>query len=668
MKAVFVGYSHADAAWRSPSPFIPFLKYGCLSLKEGHLRTLDPERKLFLKLATMRVYNSILLGAFGLASFNTLSGLPLQKHSPFVWYLLHGDILISPTMTLVQLCFPPHPNNYNVLRRYQATHRGSSSKRLRKEHGYGPTTTFHRYLAEAAGLSPWHRRQRWEDLQAAKSDKPLQPHPPLPRRTYDLDSWIEFWKKNQMVAPLVGTQSQSGAVVAGTSSSSTTPQPARTPQNHGKPLLATPQSSIPSICSVGSPPAGSPLAKSSIRKGPQSATSVESDSIPSPALLLVSSSAPTSAPSSSLISDPQSSASVSGPYLGPQPSLPSSKPAPSPSISKAESRPQPSIAVSDSQLPSKLSSSTSVSLSRMDINVWEKDSDWTSASKVKLSGGLDNILLNCYMNSMLQLLRHCDGFVPLIQGLRHKLSSIAPGDQTTSVSQCKEMGQVIEDILKQEQRPPNARELKTTTNPQRFLSTMETFFNPGNQHDVSEAAYRIMEMLDNCAEIIPEEYVDIVNGFFRIKCRGKNKTDFVLSREIVQLPKVLMVSLSRISGSLKDKRRVFSEDIIDFGELVTKGGPLFGQSTTYELRAIVFHSGDTESGHYYTFIKKDIELEKFAGTCGQTKTMSFRWVLYDDSRVTPVTGTTMNDVLRGIYWKDPEATPYLFAYNLLEHN
>ncbi|KAG0239055.1 hypothetical protein BGX31_003073 [Mortierella sp. GBA43] len=365
----------------------------------------------------------------------------------------------------------------------------------------------------------------------------------------------------------------------------------------------------------------------------------------------------------------------------------------------------------------------------MDINVWEKDSDWTSASKVKLSGGLDNILLNCYMNSMLQLLRHCDGFVPLIQGLRHKLSSIAPGDQTTSVSQCKEMGQVIEDILKQEQRPPNARELKTTTNPQRFLSTMETFFNPGNQHDVSEAAYRIMEMLDNCAEIIPEEYVDIVNGFFRIKvrttlvcqkclhetstsdqqtciamsidaakvnretagcqytlfkgisrvlfdtgddfckqCRGKNKTDFVLSREIVQLPKVLMVSLSRISGSLKDKRRVFSEDIIDFGELVTKGGPLFGQSTTYELRAIVFHSGDTESGHYYTFIKKDIELEKFAGTCGQTKTMSFRWVLYDDSRVTPVTGTTMNDVLRGIYWKDPEATPYLFAYNLLEHN
>lgn len=251
------------------------------------------------------------------------------------------------------------------------------------------------------------------------------------------------------------------------------------------------------------------------------------------------------------------------------------------------------------------------------------------------------------------------------------------------------------------------------------IGTYRAQFKADIQHDVCETADRIVEMLGDCATLISQSCVDAVSDLFFTKvrtnftcleclhdnctieqfgqhsyiaipidnsknnrrnavagyslftglvrtladpddlmckeCPKKDKEDFVFSREIVHLPRLLMVNLVRPGASVKDTRAVFSESIIDFGKLVTTDGTFLGQSTTYgmvqhfvtilvislrypvltrpvaccvcwvELRAIVFHKGNNTSGHYYVFVKKRVELEKTLGTWKRTKTMVFDW-------------------------------------------
>ncbi|KAF9917051.1 hypothetical protein BGZ65_000021, partial [Modicella reniformis] len=86
--------------------------------------------------------------------------------------------------------------------------------------------------------------------------------------------------------------------------------------------------------------------------------------------------------------------------------------------------------------------------------------------------------------------------------------------------------------------------------------------------------------------------------------------DVNISRGIIQLPRILMISACINLTGQKDMRRFYSEDTLDFGDFVATDGSFTGNSTTYELRAIVIHCGDPGSGHFYVFIKKRMELEK----------------------------------------------------------
>lgn len=340
----------------------------------------------------------------------------------------------------------------------------------------------------------------------------LLPSFPQSRPADSVESWMKFCHENHSTVPQTTFQLQD----------SVASQPVCTLQTQGTTLPGTPQSSFPLDSSAGSAsqlvgsytgPSSQPSGTSSGTGRPPS-TSL-SGSGPSPSgppprrghqpsgtsprsasqLLSIPTWHSSSTPSSR--AGPGSSPSVTPSRSGSQPSAsllasgsqpscsivgsasqsPGSLPSSALSSGSFGAVPRGSFAKSGSRLPGNLVSAPSAPVlsSIYEIDVWERDSGWTNGSKVKLSGGLDNVSLNCYLSSLLQSLRHCNGFTDLIVDLCRQLSSVAPGNQTlSSVNWCKEMGLVIENMFVQEQRfPNNTYECRTATNPQRLIDSMK---------------------------------------------------------------------------------------------------------------------------------------------------------------------------------------------------
>lgn len=127
-----------------------------------------------------------------------------------------------------------------------------------------------------------------------------------------------------------------------------------------------------------------------------------------------------------------------------------------------------------------------------------------------------------------------------------------------------------------------------------------------------------------------------------INC-GK-QTLAVLDRDLIKLPKVLIISFKRLIFSGKMRKildRVEYEENINLQPLLdTKyEKDKVNKCSTYQLMAIIVHKGKLKKGRYMAYVKKE----------------NNQWYLADNEQVT---GVTIEDVL--------EQEPYLMFYSRVQ--
>lgn len=119
--------------------------------------------------------------------------------------------------------------------------------------------------------------------------------------------------------------------------------------------------------------------------------------------------------------------------------------------------------------------------------------------------------------------------------------------------------------------------------------------------DLSIPEKETITLYDCLDTFFKEEYLCDDNALFDDKTNEK-KNVYKITKMVYE-PNILVFNLKRwIKYNKKNKSKISFEPIIDMS-------PYSLNPCRYELFAIINHDGNVYSGHYYSFIKKDIWLE-----------------------------------------------------------
>ncbi|KAI8598152.1 hypothetical protein EDD21DRAFT_383353 [Dissophora ornata] len=140
------------------------------------------------------------------------------------------------------------------------------------------------------------------------------------------------------------------------------------------------------------------------------------------------------------------------------------------------------------------------------------------------------------------------------------------------------------------------------------------------------------------------------NQRFCDKCNSKE--DAHVYHYFTSLPKVMILRLQRYNfkeDAMKLQNGVSCTEKMDFEKWMSQDYK--GPDVNYELCAIIVHRGRViASGHYYVYIKKDVEIETtIIEPEGESRVEKkvFRWLKYNDSSVDPVSDEDMDRVFSG---------------------
>ncbi|KAF9583781.1 hypothetical protein BGW38_008555 [Lunasporangiospora selenospora] len=197
---------------------------------------------------------------------------------------------------------------------------------------------------------------------------------------------------------------------------------------------------------------------------------------------------------------------------------------------------------------------------------------------------------------------------------------------------------------------------------------------------IDEANPTLVRDLDwGISETMKMEHMQGDNQRFCERCN--RKADAHVNHYFTRLPKLVILRLQRCNfkqGAVKLPNGVSCSELMNFGQWLKKDYQ--GPSPSYELCAIIIHRGQViTSGHYYTYIKKSVEIESTnVGPDGESssKKTSYRWLKFNDSIVEPVSDQDIQKVLSGnvrlsesgkptagsSIMDSDVATPYIYVY------
>jgi len=280
--------------------------------------------------------------------------------------------------------------------------------------------------------------------------------------------------------------------------------------------------------------------------------------------------------------------------------------------------------------------------------------------------GLQNQGATCYMNSLLQTLYHTSFFaravfmlptenddplksVPLALqrvffGLKYSPTAVSTKELTHSFGwdshdsfqqhDVQELNRVLTEKLEDKMRGTPAEgmltqllsgtiEHKIHCTQVKFDSTREETF-----YDLSidvQGCRDLYNSLDKYTE------VELLDGDNMYMAEGFGKQPAEKGCKFLKLPPVLHLQLKRWVFDWETERSVKLNDKFDFPmtldleRYVSDNAPK-GQSTVYELYAVLIHSGGAGGGHYYLY---------------QRPTPKNEWFLFNDQRVAKVGATTV---------------------------
>ncbi|KAF9903617.1 Ubiquitin carboxyl-terminal hydrolase 46 [Lobosporangium transversale] len=170
-------------------------------------------------------------------------------------------------------------------------------------------------------------------------------------------------------------------------------------------------------------------------------------------------------------------------------------------------------------------------------------------------------------------------------------------------------------------------------------------------------------------ETMKMEHMKDDNQRFCEKCNSKE--DAHIYHYLTSLPKIMILRLQRYNfseGAVKLQNRVSCTERMNFSKWMSKDHQ--GGALDYELCAIIVHRGRAiTSGHYYVYIKKDVEIEsEITEPTGETynEKKSFRWLKYNDASVDPVSEEDMTRLFSGDINMQAKKSGNLNGYNAAE--
>ncbi|KAI1300688.1 Ubiquitin carboxyl-terminal hydrolase 12 [Mortierella claussenii] len=151
-------------------------------------------------------------------------------------------------------------------------------------------------------------------------------------------------------------------------------------------------------------------------------------------------------------------------------------------------------------------------------------------------------------------------------------------------------------------------------------------------------------------ETMKMEHMKDDNQRFCEKCNSKE--DAHVYHYFTSLPKIMILRLQRynfMQGAVKLQNSVSCTRRMNFSKWMSQDHQ--GDHLDYELCAIIVHRGRAiTSGHYYVYIKKDVEMEtEITEPDGEIRIekKTFRWLKYNDASVDPVSEEDMARVFSG---------------------
>lgn len=159
---------------------------------------------------------------------------------------------------------------------------------------------------------------------------------------------------------------------------------------------------------------------------------------------------------------------------------------------------------------------------------------------------------------------------------------------------------------------------------QNYIQTIHIPFEKHNEelfYDLSLNVKGYGSVEESLEEYIEEELLDGDNQY-RVEKHGLQ--DAVKGVRFLQLPPVLQLHLKRYDYDMEQDQMVKVADAFEFSRELDTSTLLPGKDSKYVLQAVVIHRGNSEAGHYYTYIDPKCD---------------GKWYCFDDTRVWPVDET-----------------------------
>ena len=78
------------------------------------------------------------------------------------------------------------------------------------------------------------------------------------------------------------------------------------------------------------------------------------------------------------------------------------------------------------------------------------------------------------------------------------------------------------------------------------------------------------------------------------------------------MPRILILLLKRFRFNIVELKNIKVNNRVEFPDILNMNNYMFPnnineQNTIYNLKAIIIHSGESEQGHYFSFIKDNVD-------------------------------------------------------------